>query len=86
MFIGQVSPEESLFVNPARQKRQTTPEDDFVPIFFEDLNITDAHRMICGDNQQCLFDLALSGNMALALNTLNHQKETNETKEILSMS
>ena len=85
-FIGKVKREESLFVNPRRRKRQTTPEDDFVPIYFEDLDITDAHRMICGDNLQCLFDLAVTGNETIAMNTLEHDEEGNETIEALSMS
>ena len=81
-----MDPEESLFVNPARRKRQITPEDDFVPLFFDELNITDEHRMICEDNRQCIFDLIATENMTVAVNTLDHEKETNATEEVLSMS
>ena len=41
--------------------------------------------MVCEDNQQCLFDLAVTGDMAFALNTLNHQKDANTTKEVLGL-
>ena len=86
LFIGRVVPEESLFFNAGRRKRQTAPDVDFVPIFFDDLNITEAQRLICEDNQQCLYDLAVTRDVKFAVNTLDHQKETNATKEVLSMS
>ena len=60
---------------------------DFIPIFFDELtNVTEAHKMVCEDNQQCLFDLAVTGDMVFALNTLNHQKDANATKEVLGLS
>ena len=60
---------------------------DFVPLFFDELtNVTDAQRMVCEDNQQCLFDLAVTGDMAFAMNTLNHQKDANATKDVLGLS
>ena len=86
LFTGRVDPEESLFYNAGRLKRQTAPDVEFVPIFFDDLNITEAQRMICEDNQQCLYDLAVTRDVKFAVNTLDHQKETNATKEVLSMS
>lgn len=84
MFLGKVT-EGSLF-KPTRRKRQTTPGDDFVPLFFDELNITDAHRMICEDNRQCIFDLVATGDVTIAVNTLDSQKESNATLEVLSMS
>ena len=86
MFIGEVSDGESLFFNAGRRKRQTAPDADFIPTFFDELNITEAERIVCEDNDQCLFDLAATGDMTFALTTLDHQKEANATKEVLSMS
>ena len=87
-FIGRVSAEESLFFRPGRRRRQSgQPDVDFIPLFFDELtNVTDAQKMVCEDNQQCLFDLAVTGDMAFALNTLNHQKDANATKEVLGLS
>lgn len=48
------------------------------------MNVTEAQRMVCEDNQQCLFDLAVTGDMNFALNTLDHQKDANTTIEVLS--
>ena len=60
---------------------------DFIPIFFDELtNVTETQKMVCEDNQQCLFDLAVTGDMTFALNTLNHQKDANATKEVLGLS
>ena len=60
---------------------------DFIPLFFDELtNVTDAQKMVCEDNQQCLFDLAVTGDMAFAMNTLNHQKDANATKDVLGLS
>lgn len=74
----------SFFSDPARRKRQTAPDNDFIPVFFHELDITDEHRKLCGDNPPCLFDLAASGSKELALATVDHQKATNETIDILS--
>ena len=82
---GEVLAEDSLFFDSLRQKRQTPPSDEFVPVFFSQLNITEEHRTICGDNQQCLFDIAASGDITLANTTLEHEEEYNKTVEIISM-
>ena len=54
-FSGRVSRDESLFVNPAHCRRQAPQDVDFVPLFFDELtNITEAQRIACEGNQQCL--------------------------------
>ena len=89
-FPGQVSQEESLFFYPGfqgRRKRQTYDEFqnlDFVPIFRDELNFTDDQEQACEGNAECLFDLAVTGDMEFANNTLNQDKFGNETKEVLS--
>lgn len=86
IFVGRVSADDTLFYNPGRRRRRQTSLDDFVPIFFDELaNITDTQRLLCEGNQQCIFDLAVTGDMDFAMHTLDHQKEANETKDVLSM-
>ena len=63
-------------------KRQN---DDFQPLFFEDLNITEAHRAVCNNNTECIYDLIASGNETLALATLEFEVETVTLQEELGM-
>ena len=88
LILGRITDEESLFFRPGRRKRQSgQPDAEFVPTFFDELtNITEAQKIICEDNRQCLFDLAVTGDMNFALNTLNHEKDTNATRETLGLS
>ena len=69
------------FFDTARQKRQAANP---TPIFFDNLNITDAQRMICENNIECMFDLAVTGLEEIGLNTLNQQKQINATIDLLS--
>ncbi len=57
-----------------------------MPVYFEQLNFTEMQRMICEDNKECLYDLVQTGEMGVALETLNQQKETNITRAVLSKS
>ena len=88
-----MSREESLFFYPGeagatgRRKRQTYDEYqnlDFVPIFADELNFTEDQNMACGDHLQCLFDLAVTGDMDFANNTLMEDMVANTTKKVLS--
>lgn len=84
-FVGRVPADDSLFFSGRRRRRQAgQPDVNFVPIFFDELtNVTDALRTTCENNHQCLFDLAVTGDMVFAQNTLNHQKVANATREVL---
>ena len=57
-------------------------------LFFEDLTITDTAREICEGSPACIFDLIVGGDdeaaEELAKITLNREKETNTTQEIIS--
>jgi hypothetical protein len=81
-----VTPTESLFYTPGptgdeRHKRQAT---EFVPVFLDELTLTDDQRNACENNVECLFDLAVTGDMDFANNTLMEGKEANATIEVLS--
>lgn len=68
-----------------RRKRQTQPEDE--PIFTDELklNVTDEQRMICGENEACIFDLVITEDMNVAVATLGHEEDAMETLEVISM-
>lgn len=89
ILLGQVLDErESLFSGPnldivmgERRKRQA--DTDFVPVFFDELTITDDIRVACEGHQQCIFDFAVTGSMEFANATLMDDKAANATKEVL---
>ena len=64
-----------------RRKRQSDENATYVPVFFEELNFTDEQRMICDNNPQCLFDLAVTDDTEIALNTLEIERDVNTTRE-----
>ena len=72
-------------VTPTIETLTTAPTaDDWVPIFLDELNFTTEQKMICGENIQCLFDLNVTDEMDVAVTTLNHSVETEETREVIS--
>lgn len=74
---------DASFFRPRRRRRQAE-EREFVPLFFDDLNVTDAVEMECEGNPQCILDLIATGEMEFAMTTLNHEKETNLTEDTIS--
>ncbi len=82
VIIGGVRPEKSLFFDIARKKRQSPSSRQ--SIFFEDLIFTEEQQIICSNNSECLFDLAVTGSADIALTTLNQQQEANRTMDLLS--
>ncbi len=50
------------------------------------MTFTDEQRIACEQNVQCLFDLAITGDMQFAQNTLNHEKDANRTQEDLGIT
>lgn len=69
------------------RKRQTFEDfqnPNFVPLFFDNLTITDEMRTACEEDLACIFDLAVTNDMAFASNTLDQTKVANSTTAILS--
>ena len=63
----------------------STPEpEEYVPIFFDELNFTDAQVMLCHGDQQCLFDFAVTGEEEFAMETLTSNNLAEETKDTIS--
>ena len=62
----------------------TTPEPEvFVPLFLDELNFTDAQLMLCGGDEQCLFDFAVTGEEEFAMETLTSNNLAEETKDTI---
>ncbi len=59
---------------------------DFVPTFFDALNITQDVVDACGSNQACILDASLTGSVDIGTSTLDKSMENKELEEILGMS
>ena len=76
-----------------RKRRQTTNQtlncavcgNNTVPKF-EDFTFTNAQRQLCNNLTSCLFDLAVTGNEAIAANTRDFEINGTRIAEILSKS
>lgn len=84
-FTGEIGQSDSdrrlLHPSPNRRKRQSGQSNI---IFFHELNFTAEQRVICEDNPPCLFDLVVTGELEIAMNTLQLEIEANATKESFS--
>ena len=84
LTTGNIANDPNNFLHPVTQNgRRKRQSDDFQPLFFEDLNITEAHRAICNNNSECILDLIASGDESLALATLEFETETVALQEEL---
>ena len=87
IYTGQTTEEESLFYYPGTRGKRQTYHDyqnlSFVPLYLDQLNFTEEQVIACEDNVQCLFDLAVTGDMEFAMNTLTHEKNASSTQEDL---
>ena len=54
------------------------------PVTLEELTFTDEQRAICKNNDECLFDLAVTGDEDLATVTLEASEEDVRLQKILS--
>ena len=82
-LLGRVLPEESLFSGPAMERRKRQTDEEFVPVFLDDLIFTEDQIVSCVGNLQCLFDLAATGSVEFANTTLMDDRAANETKDML---
>ena len=75
--------QDSLFSGPVMGRRKRQTDEEFVPVFLDDLTFTDDQIVACEGNLECLFDLAVTGSMEFANTTLMDDREANQTKEVL---
>ena len=58
-------------------------EDEYTPTFIEDLEFTDEQKELCKDDVQCLYDLVITGEKDIAMDTLAIGEEVEQTQAIL---
>ncbi|KAI0209335.1 hypothetical protein LSAT2_005978 [Lamellibrachia satsuma] len=80
----------SLFYYPSGSDYNTFNIKNFTPLFLEDVlaNMTTAQKTeakkTCGENKECLFDFALTGNAAAAASGLETNTKNKETSDMLA--
>ena len=74
---------DEIFFRTTKRKRQTE-SSTFMPIFFDDLNVTEEAKELCEGNPECILDLVITGDKDIATNTLENEKQTNVTKDTIS--
>lgn len=72
-----------LFYRGSRKRRQA-PVDENIPYSYESFNYTTEQIAVCGDDQACLFDYAVTGQKDFAETTLESGKNFTKTVDILS--
>ncbi|KAK2160812.1 hypothetical protein NP493_1626g00009 [Ridgeia piscesae] len=81
---------DSLFYYASGESYSTFVHKEFKPLFLEDVlnNMTDAERVkakaTCGENKECLFDFAVTGNKDAAAATLATNSKNEEAAATLS--
>ena len=76
------SMDDRSFFSLDRQRRQINEE--FVPVFFDELNITEGVNQACEGSRQCILDLLITDDMDVAMDTLTTEIETNMTIDTIS--
>ena len=56
---------------------------EFEPTFFDELNVTQEVRDACGNNQQCILDATITGNIGIGNSTLEASMENEELEQVL---
>ena len=78
---------ERLFVNITCAKEGVFFDGNFKPVFFDFDSLGDLKEnatRICGNNLECLFDIAQTKNLAVGEGTVGFEEESNKIKETLS--
>ena len=81
---GRTTPVQSLFVYPLGTDHGTYQDTSFTPTFITDDMLDDSGTATCGSNLQCLYDLAVTNNIAFALNTRNTVMEFRELADMFA--
>lgn len=72
-----------LFHSRSRKRRQA-PVDENLPYSYGSFNYTTEQIAVCGDDQACLFDYAVTGRKDFAETTLESGNNFTRTVDILS--
>ncbi|KAK2162840.1 hypothetical protein NP493_1501g01086 [Ridgeia piscesae] len=88
--LWRINQVDSLFYYVNGESYLTYAHPEFKPLFLEDVtaNMTDAQKAkakrICGDNKECIFDLAITGKEEAAKATLATNTKNEETASSLA--
>ena len=80
-ILGNVSESESLFSYDGSSYAMFQ-HPDHTPVFVAQLNPTSEQIAVCGEDKQCLYDFAQTGNKEIAVTTMK-TAETNEMDRII---
>ena len=76
-LLGSVDEDDSIFIILSDVPK-TTKESTFVPLFVTpsvDANIAALINETCGDNSECAYDIAVTGNVNVGRETVNDIEE-----------
>ena len=92
-FLGIVSKNDTLFTYRGGKDYDDYVDPGFTPVFLEDAEsiflsstLQKETKKICGDNKQCMFDIAVSGKTNIGQVTLNSINNLKERKRNLPIS
>lgn len=86
-FLGRLTAVQSLFVNTTADADFGCPAD-YMPIFLKNFTFSNSSlaaeaKAICGDNQNCLFDIAATNSLEFGQNTINSTAAIESDNEVL---
>ena len=58
-------------------------DHNFVGVTFEELSFTEEQMAMCNNDETCLYDLALTGDMGFAQDTLDASEENMEVQQVI---
>ena len=80
MFPGQITLNESIFTYEAGEGVETFSDPNHAPPFLDEIlsNLMGNSTLtaVCGDNVDCLFDFAQTGNLEVAMAAMIVENET----------
>lgn len=86
-YLGQVSPEQSLFTYPEGLSANNFSHPDHVPAFLDEvLEGADPQiRQLCDNNAQCIFDVTQTGDESVGMATMQFEMNTTMSEMEASM-
>jgi len=84
-ITGIVDESDSLFTYSVGESRSTGHDPNFVPSFhpvFSNPSLESEAIETCGDDEFCLFDIAITGRMDIGLSTLNASRSFDQIVQL----
>lgn len=74
-LVGKVPDGERLFVSSNCTLQNVFFDDAFVPFFLNLSAVNSSIRALCGDNNECIYDVLITGNTDLGKQTAGFEEE-----------